>query len=255
MINSHIILPKFLLKNFEIDHSFWYYDIDGYYIAKGYASSFNTEKGYYSEEMEQILNSTVETPFSNLLKRYRSSVRDDDEFEMSTDDIQFIKRFFYSLLCRNPQMVEQVKKSSVFFQFLPETDQHDYAAFAGIMEGEQQDLFKEYDATFFVNRTEIPFVLPNCGMYNLNLKNVPAIAFPVSPDIMFALGKAMGEKKGNVVVLPRGLITEAMVIRRMNMQAMKQQISMNSGGRIICSQKEELERLKANRDNGKDETK
>ena len=66
MINSHIILPKFLLKNFEIDHSFWYYDIDGYYIAKGYASSFNTEKGYYSEEMEQILNSTVETPFSNL---------------------------------------------------------------------------------------------------------------------------------------------------------------------------------------------
>ena len=71
MINSHIVLSKFLLKNFEIDHSFWYYDIDKDVVAKGHASSFNTEKGYYSDETELMLNREIETPFSKLLNKYR----------------------------------------------------------------------------------------------------------------------------------------------------------------------------------------
>lgn len=116
MINSHIVLPKFLLKNFEINHSFWYYDIDKDFIAKGNSSSFNTEKGYYSDETELILNREIETPFSRLLIKYRPSVLADDEFEMSLNDILCIKRFCCSLLCRNPQMVETVKTKSVFYQ-------------------------------------------------------------------------------------------------------------------------------------------
>ena len=244
MINSHIILPKFLLKNFESDHSFWYYDIDGDYIAKGKASSFNTEKEYYSDGIEQILNREVESPFSNLLNKYRTLVCDEDEFIISKTDIAFIKRFFYSLICRNPLMVERVNRSSVFYQFLSKTDQHGYAAIAGIKEGERSDLFKEYDVTFFVNRTEIPFVLPNCGIYNLNLKGSPVIVIPVAPDVLFALGKNMGVEKEGTMELQRGLIAEEAVIKRMNIFALKQQVSMNGGGRIICSQKEELERLK-----------
>ena len=132
MINSHIILPKFLLKNFEIEHCFWYYDIDGCFIAKGNASSFNTEKGYYSDTTEQMLNYGVETPFSNLLQKYGSAILNNDIIYMSREDVLVIKRFFYSLLCRNPQMVKQVRQHSVFYQFLPESDQHGLAAVSGI---------------------------------------------------------------------------------------------------------------------------
>ena len=74
MINSHIVLPKFLLKNFEIVNFFWFYDTDRSFIAKGHASSFNTEKGYYSDGTEQVLNSAVETPFSNLVKSYMDPI-------------------------------------------------------------------------------------------------------------------------------------------------------------------------------------
>ena len=245
MINSHIVLPKFLLKNFEIDHSFWYYDIDKDFVAKGHASSFNTEKGYYSDETELILNSEIETPFSNLLNKYRPSILGDNEFEMSLNDVLCIKRFFYSFLCRNPQMVEIVKNKSAFYQLLTETDQHGYAATVGIRDGERMGLFKEYDVTFFINQTEIPFVLPNCGIYNLNLKDHPAIVFPASSDVMFGLGKNMRTEKAGSVELQRGLITESSVIKRMNLQALMQQITMNSGGRIVCSKKEELCRLRA----------
>ena len=244
MINSHIILPKFLLKNFEIDHFFWYYDINGDFIAKGNAGSFNTEKGYYSDGVEQTLNSEVETPFSNLLNEYSNSIHGDDEFELPEADILLINRFFYSLLSRNPQMVERVNSSSVFYQFLEKTDQHGYAAIAGIGEGERINPFKEYDVTFFINRTDIPFVLPNCGIYNLNLRGSPAIVFPVSPDVLFVLWKDMVVEKEGTIEVPRGLIAEETVIKRMNIFALKQQVSMNGGGRIICSQKEELERLK-----------
>ena len=248
MIRSHIILPRFLLKNFETEHSFWYYDIERDFIAKGNASSFNTEKGYYSDEIEQILNSAVENPFANLLKKYRFPGFENVEYEMPSEDVLIIKRFFYSLLCRNPQMVEQVKHSSVFYQFLPIIDQHGYAVIGGIREGERKDLFREYDLALLINQTEIPFVLPNCGLYNLNLKGSPAIVFPESPRVLFALWKNSGVEKDGILELQRGLIGEEMVVKRMNMQALKQQVSMNGGGRIICSQKEELERLKVKHD-------
>ena len=244
MINSHIVLPRFLLKNFEIGHTFWYYDIEGSFIAKGNASSFNTEKGYYTDETEEILNQAVETPFSSLLNKYMDAVLHDDVFEMSPADIGLIKRFFYSILCRNPYILKQINNHSVFFQFLPEADQHGYAAIAGIQEGERSDLFKEYEAAFYINPTVTPFVLPNCGIYSLIIKNAQLIVFPVSPKCLFALRKNLTLKKESVLVLQRGVITEEIVVKRMNMQALKQQVSMNSGGRIICSQKTELVRLK-----------
>ena len=106
-------------------------------------------------------------------------------------------------------------------------------------------LFNEYDVTFFANQTEVPFVLPNCGIYSLNLKDHPAIVFPASSDVMFGLGINMRIENEESVELQRGLITEASVIKRMNMQALMQQININSGGRIVCSQKEELYRLRA----------
>ena len=244
MINSHIILPKFLLKNFEIGNIFWYYDIDGSFIARGNASSFNTEKGYYSDKTEEILNYSVETPFSNLLNNYLDSIFHVDEFEISPSDIGLIKRFFYSLLCRNPYMVKQVNDHSVFFQFLPGVDQHGYAAITGIQEGEKTDLFKEYEVAFYINLTETPFVLPNCGIYSLIIRSAQSIVFPASPRCLFALEKNQSLRKENVIELQRGAITEDIVVRRMNMQALKQQVSLNSGGRIICSQRKELERLK-----------
>lgn len=115
----------------------------------------------------------------------------------------------------------------------------------GIKEGERIGIFNEYDAAFFINRTKVPFVLSNCGIYNLRLKDHPAIVFPISSDVMFALGENMRMENEESVELQRGLITEESVIKRMNMQALMKQISMNGGGRIVCSRKEELNRLRA----------
>lgn len=142
-------------------------------------------------------------------------------------------------------MVEIVKDKSVFYQLLTETERHGYAAIVGIREGERMGLFNEYDVTFFINQTEVPFVLPNCGIYSLKFKDHPAVVFPASPDVMFGLGKNMHIENDESVELQRGLITEASVIKRMNMQALMQQITINNGGRIVCSKKEELCRLRA----------
>lgn len=245
MINSHIVLPKFLLKNFEIGHSFWYYDIDGRFIAKGNAASFNTEKGYYSDETEQVLNYAVETPFSKLLKSYIEPILYADAFEMSRDDIQLIKRFFYSLISRNPRMVEQVNNSSIFYQFLPKKDQHGYAAVAGTVTGVEQDIFKDYEVVFFVNQTEAPFVLPNCGIYDFVLMGVQYLALPISPNILFALAKIIDAENNPHELHNRLLLIEETLVKQMNLRAIGRQIKMNAGGRVICSQKEELERLQA----------
>ena len=138
--------------------------------------------------------------------------------------------------------MEAVDKSSVFFQFLPERDQHDFTVVAGTRFGERNGIFESFQVSFFVNSTKIPFVLPNCGIYPFGLKGCVYIALPVSSDLIFALCRV---QEGNAVgMINRGRLENEELVKQLNLQALRQQIIMSNGGRIICSEREELERLR-----------
>ena len=59
-MDSHIQMPKFMLRRFENEqHELLYYDVETNVIAKGFPKSINTEEDYYSDVMESILNREI----------------------------------------------------------------------------------------------------------------------------------------------------------------------------------------------------
>ena len=100
-IDSHIQMPKCILKRFENPNfnSFYSYDVREDFIKKnGHASSTNTELGYYSTTVEQHLNQSIETPFSKALSALDEIDFDQPTISIETTHLDAIKEFAYSLI-------------------------------------------------------------------------------------------------------------------------------------------------------------
>ena len=188
-IQSHIQMPKCMLKRFENEHKrFYYYDVEqGFIGSNGHAKSINTSHGYYSQKTETFLRDYIETPFSNLLSQIDRIDFDSIPFSMPLDLDVLVKRFINALISRSPQMISETKKNSLFYQFLSVQSQHDYAAEKGIELAEQFNFFRDFFVTFAVNKTTVPFILPMCGLYNFKFNGIDTVFLPVSPQLCIAL--------------------------------------------------------------------
>ena len=193
-MQSHIQMPKCVLKRFENQNErFYYYDVKKGIIGNnGHARSINTEFGYYSQNTEGFLRDYIETPFSELLCQIDRIDFDSVPFSKPSDFDVRVKRFIYALISRSPQMMSGIKKSSFFFQLLPDRDQHDYAAAKGIELAEQLNVFGDYFVTFAVNKSTMRFILPMCGLYNFKYNEIDTLFLPVSPWLSIALVKNDG---------------------------------------------------------------
>ena len=73
VVNSHIQIPKFILKNFaDQNGTLFQLDAKSMQITPGRAKSLNTKKGYFSNEIEEMMERFFETPFSKVLKSLQS---------------------------------------------------------------------------------------------------------------------------------------------------------------------------------------
>ena len=194
-INSHIQMPKFMLKRFENENqSFFYYDIKkGFIGSKGHAKTFYTELGYYSEDTERYLSSQIETPFSNLLRIIDCIDFDSESFPISSELDKNVKQFIYALISRSPIMVSGIKKSSEFYRnYLSVQKQHDYAVKKGIELAKELHVFDGFFVTFAINKSPMPFVLPMCGLYNFKYNQIEMAFLPISPHVAIALVENKG---------------------------------------------------------------
>ncbi len=246
-INSHIQMPKFILSRFENEkHGLYYYDIIGGYIAHGHARTINTEKGYFSESVEKILNNVIEQPFSRLLHYIDKIDFDSIGFHLENGFEETTKSFLNALLARSPNTYNTLKKSSIFLQLLNQQSQHDLSVLTSIREAEKIDFFKDYFPTFTVNRTQTPFVLSVCGFYWFN--NGKNINFPISPQLAISLV--------NEEILTR-LIKDDMIrmyvvnketeVDRLNHFAYLEQKNLGYG-RIVAPIKKALEEMQTGKD-------
>ena len=243
-IQSHIQMPKLLLKRFHNENNrFYYYDVAGKFIGnKGTAESTNTEFGYYSVDTENYLSDNIETPFGKILAYIDSLDFTQEYFAMPFDFEQSTRAFIYSLLSRDPAMVSTVNKHSVFLQFLPKQSRNDFTAIIGILQAKQNDPFAEYFLTFMVNHTEVPF--PIAGLYSYSINGHSIINLPISPNIAICL---VHKGYAKHLMHDNGMVSMFMVelpvkIIQMNIWAFISQKKRN-WGRIICPSREELARL------------
>lgn len=247
LVNSHIQMPQLLLKRFHNDYNrFFYYDVQKDIIGtNGTSKSVNTEYGYYSPSTEHFLRDYIETPFGRIITYIEKIDFRQDSFCMTADFEEITRNFIYALLARDPEMVGEINKNSVFLQFLPARTRHDIAARNGIAFAKKNNIFGEYILTFMVNCTEIPFVLPLMGLYSYSMNGHSVLNLPISQTKALCLvHKDYAER----LIHGNGTISMFMIdnpeqLKKINTFAFAAQKRRNWGC-VICPQREELDRLK-----------
>ena len=245
-VQSHIQMPKLLLKRFHNKYNhFCYYDVMNKYIGtNGSANSMNTEYGYYSLSTEHYLRDNIETPFGNILAYIERMDFNQDTFSISSNFNKITRDFIYALMARDPVMLQSMQDGSVFAQFLPARDQHDYAAVNGVAIARKSEMFSDYILTFMINRTGIPFVLPIGGLYNYALNGHSVINLPISPQIALCL---VHNGYADRLIYDSGVVSMFSIelpdmIMRMNDFAFISQKQRN-WGYVVSPERAELDRL------------
>lgn len=193
-VNSHIQMPRCVLKRFENEHhSFYYYDVEkGIIGSNGHAKTINTQFGYYSKAVERNLNDNIEAPFSTLLQFIDSIDFDGPVFRVNDNFSTNVKSFIYALIARDPKLQSEIGKNSVYYKFLPTQAQHDWAAIEGIRLAHKEGFFDSYFVTFTINKTKKPFVLPMCGISSYKFADIVHVNLPISPLVAITLVEAKG---------------------------------------------------------------
>lgn len=242
-IKSHIQMPKLIMKNFVNEYNtFYYYDVSKNKICtKGHPKSMNTEKGYYSCDMENFLESEVETPFSRFINYLIECLENNKDIHISLDDIQTIKNYAYSLIVRSPKMIEMIRSESVLYGLVfDKQNQHNIAVAEGLNIAKTNGLLDDYLVTLTLNISNTPFVLPMCGMYSNAINKVKMIHIPVTPKVIITLYDKQQTNEFIHNGLTTGiLITTDSVANGMNKFAFEAQL-LSEQGFIASPQKEAL---------------
>lgn len=244
-MNSHIQMPKFVLRRFENeDHKLFFYDVRTEIIASGFANSINTEKGYYSPEAEDLLNTIVEGPFSRILKYLERIDYDADSITLSPDFLNTVKTYLNALLVRSPKTFQSATDISVSMQFFPIQQQHDMTVLAGLDEAREKDYFRDFFPTFMNNITDVPFVLPVCGFYWFVRDGAQHINIPIDPHTAITLveNKLLDKIiKNDKIRMYR--VDNEKVLNSLNCRAMMEQKNLGYG-RVVSRDKGTLELIK-----------
>lgn len=248
MINSHIQMPRVLLKRFHNSNQhFFYYDVEKRIIGNGgTAKSTNTALDYYSKPIEDYFRDNIETPFGNMLTYIEKTGIHGDTFSISANAGQIIKNFICALVARGPNFSQQMNSEKDFWQAFPPQFQHDFIAKTGLRIAIEQDIFSDYIVTFMINNTPIPFVLSMDGIYNYVINGHQVINLPLLP---FVTASLIHKSYASRVIRTDGSISMFDISRPddimlMNDCAFSSQIKRN-WGYVVCHEENELSRLKS----------
>ena len=231
-MQSHIQMPRLVLNNFtDQNHRLHYYDCENGRYGKCYPKSFYTEQDYYSEEVEELLNKEIESKLGKLVKFVK-----DTDFKNGTcvpvefDDIS--RNYVISLMARLPILLDRINKKSVFFQFLPPKDGHDYAVVEGYNMVKNQRVFAESGVALIDNVTSEEFILPAGGIIQVG----NSLICPITPykAIMLELSNDIEDDQKIKIYLAE----KKESIREINLAALEQETNRNK--KYVVSTSKEL---------------
>ena len=181
----------------------WYYDVTQEFIGNhGYASNTNTQRDFYSRDIEEFLSANIEKPFGDLMKTVDEVHIDPPQGHIDAVFDYTAKRFVYALVARNPDNIDRIKEYPFLTDLLTEREVRDAGMMFGFAVEVERDLLAGFGTTVAVNTTEVPFILPTCGAYYVQMQGIMHIALPVTPQkaIVFV------EEKGADAIIHNGIV-------------------------------------------------
>lgn len=161
-IKSHILLPKFILKNFaDSNGSLHCYDIakNSFYLSR--PSSYNTQVGRHSEDMENFLNVEIEAPLSSALAELKKWLRGQTTTYHFYADV-FMK-YLWALLARSPEMVDDTNKNIMKFGTSTQQQLNDIIVGEAYNLAQNDTDFANVRMQIILNTNLREFVLPASG--------------------------------------------------------------------------------------------
>ena len=191
VVNSHVTTPKSLLNRFahktEDGQKIYYIDIDEMIIKEEKTRDYGAEYGYYSKELEEVLNREFEGKFQLITKAISEFGKGKVKNLDITHEMQeTIYDFFDISTYRNKKMVEEVNKNSATSILVGGYD-HEFIVRLALSK-RFPHIYKDLKINFIINKTERDFVLSNNILSSVIVDDGNEILImPVNPKICIAL--------------------------------------------------------------------
>lgn len=246
-MNSHIQLPKLALKHFTNDKgTFCYYDVKkGFVGTKGTPESTNVIKEFHSVDMETYLNADIETPFSKIIIAIKQMKEKNKVLLVDKAFKEAVYKYVQALIARDLTINKGFLDDMVTAVFLTEQQKNDLRVLVGLDSGVREIIEQKYEMTVTVNKTSVPFVLPNSGIYFYIAQKKANINLPVTPELSITLvcKEQFTELVGSDGVVDTFYIDKTEDINYINYLAFTQQCNKNWGV-VISPDKKVLDELK-----------
>lgn len=187
-VNSHIQIPRCVLKQFEdSNHFVYWFDCSTFRAKRGHAKTINTMKGYYSEDLEKYLSEQIEQPITTIINELKAIDKANPSILITETMQKAIWLYFYSVIERGKQVHTRIENESQYLQMFSNEEKRNRAIIHGIEDAQYFQWFHEWTITFTINMTTNPFVLPLSGFYTYGIRNYNVICIPVTPYIAITL--------------------------------------------------------------------
>lgn len=195
-INSHVQIPKTILKHFKTDDYMYYLKTDSNEIKRVAPKKYNTQFGYYSLYFEEHLNNNYENMISEIINTIIPFVNR----KVQTIHIQNLKdkinKLFLMSLFRNPKYVGEVNRNSMYAQLIDGGYDSEYIAYTS--ENINCAFFKKYSPILTVNTTNKGIVTIKTLFSDLKLKN-NINSFIIALHPKFALTLVPNDYYNNII--------------------------------------------------------
>lgn len=218
-VDSHVQLPKTLLKHFRTGDNLYFIDTTKNKIVKSSATNYNTKFGYYSLWFEEYLSKNYEKIVTEIIEKTLPFINGEEQSITYKNWNDNVNKLFLMSIFRSPKQVEDINKHSVFSQLFGSGYDPEYIAYVG--EQMKDNFIKGYKPIPIVNKTEKNIITLKSLVANMFIDGgVGAMVMPLHPK--FAIGLVpdkyydeMTEKQGEQTYM---LMDNELEIKKLNKQ-------------------------------------
>lgn len=242
VVNSHIIVPEVLLKDFQSSNTYLYYiDTKIDKIKRGSVRKFNTQFGYYSLRFEKFLSNNYETRIGNIKKKLNDFVFKKEQTVELENLFNDIKRFLNMSFFRNPRFIDEINNEAISSNIIFKGYNSESVALFSNDYG--SNLLNGMNIFLIINRTGEGLVLSGEIFSNFSLNNdVHGMILPLHPSYGFAIvpTEYYNEQIKKYTDKCYMAITDIKVLHTINKRIYK---DCKKVGANVIGHKEDLERI------------
>lgn len=204
-VNSHVQLPKVLLKNFRTDDYLYYINTSSNEIIRNSAGKYNTNFGYYSLYFEDYLSKNYESIIVDIINKILPFANKEKRIITFTNLNKKINKLFLMALFRNPKYVDEINSYSSFSHMIDGEYNPEFLAYIGEKIG--RNYIDGYTPVVLINETNKNIVTIKCLFSTLKIDGgIQCMLIPLHPKFAITLVpndyyKKLIEKQGEETYL------------------------------------------------------